>query len=271
MDDFVVPHDITREFLFHLPPKDMIKYCMTHKEKLALCSDQPFLNNYVYNNFDGLDFSKLSYPGTDWEKFLLIDGLNRKILTWDGNDLTVEYPRHVYQGEEKFSLTPFYRSPSLEGAFSAVNRTHSPQLLEYALGLWRQHTMYGSKVPETRLVQLQQFGHKIQNQHGSVQKIEKDLLGYVYADNLRYNDKSVADIILKYSHLEETDVLINIYRNAITTGDLNLVEKLLTPRFDSRIKDFRFAVRMNKGDIALAEQYGQHEIAEYLRTWYPVS
>lgn len=99
MDLPVLPHDMTREILFKLPPDAMINYCITHKEKLALCNDNAFLTNFVYNNYDGLDFNSIEYSGTNWDKFLFIENLINRMKRWNIDDIIGVRPTIRYENE----------------------------------------------------------------------------------------------------------------------------------------------------------------------------
>ena len=76
-----LPPDMRRETLFQLPPKDVINYCTSSKEILEQCNDHPFLKNYVYNNFYGLDIDSIKQPTSLWDKFVLVSRLVQEVTT----------------------------------------------------------------------------------------------------------------------------------------------------------------------------------------------
>ena len=79
---------ITTEILGQSDPRDVISYCTSANRILEVCKTDTFLRPYVISRY-GLDLFKLEGPLSNWDKFVFIEDLDRRIREWDGSDLTI--------------------------------------------------------------------------------------------------------------------------------------------------------------------------------------
>lgn len=81
MELLQLPPDMIKEILYNLCPTDMISWCTSHKE--SLCSDNIFLTTFVRKNYSELDFNSIEYLGSNWDKFLFIENLVKRLKRWN--------------------------------------------------------------------------------------------------------------------------------------------------------------------------------------------
>lgn len=266
---------ITAETLTHLDPSDIINFCTSAKGILTVCQDRRFLHQYVINNY-GVDINEMVVPQTNWEKFLFVNSIGRRLKEWDASDITLEHINYTYDDEDvaeyefNLSIYPIFRSRSINLLFREIIANNSPSLLKYAINLY--YDIVGSRETADKIYKhlgkfeeagyFESFDEDVYNDY-----IHTNLLAPTFIEVIRKgNNKLIEAMLTRYTGQYNDGDLQHEIRNAIAGGDMDLIKKLLTPlSVEHDTGTILLTYRIDEGDVALAEKTGHIELAQFLR------